>query len=352
MACGSAAGPRGAAAVPHGRGAIPAGHRGEADPGASLARRGVGGGAATVPCGPHRAYRKPFPRCGRGQGCTGAGREGQAQGEETEVQEQAPRPGDPGHPCWPLPRPAERSAAAAEIGDVGVRWSRALPSEPSSVTVKVDGVAGTRLVCRGGPPPAVPAGRPRGRCRPRLHAFAVLSTGEKSRTRDCCGSARRPWAGCSGRCGVSRGAATTARRQGGGGQPARPGGRRAAGLPPAALDEDDPRQPSGLRGDTLLVGLGRTKLAKWVKDAGWAAFTAMLDDKADRYGRTFVKVDRLYPSSQGALYAAGRRGPRAVTAERPVVDLPKCNPTHDRDVNAANNILAEGRAVAACGGEC
>jgi len=45
-------------------------------------------------------------------------------------------------------------------------------------------------------------------------------------------------------------------------------------------------------------GLGRTRLARSVHDAGWSAFVSMLEDKAARYGRTFAGVDRFLPSSR------------------------------------------------------
>ena len=50
--------------------------------------------------------------------------------------------------------------------------------------------------------------------------------------------------------------------------------------------------------DLCVVGLGRTRLAKSVHDAGWAGFTAMLQYKAARYGRTFARVDRFFPSTR------------------------------------------------------
>ena len=50
--------------------------------------------------------------------------------------------------------------------------------------------------------------------------------------------------------------------------------------------------------DLCVVGLGRTRLAKSVHDAGWASFTAMLEYKAARYGRTFGRVDRFFPSTR------------------------------------------------------
>jgi putative transposase len=50
--------------------------------------------------------------------------------------------------------------------------------------------------------------------------------------------------------------------------------------------------------DLCVVGLGRTRLAKSVHDAGWAGFTGMLQYKAARYGRTFGRVDRFFPTTK------------------------------------------------------
>ncbi|MEH1013947.1 transposase [Micromonospora sp. CPCC 206060] len=50
--------------------------------------------------------------------------------------------------------------------------------------------------------------------------------------------------------------------------------------------------------DLGVTGLGRTRLAKSVHDAGWASFTSMLEYKAARYGRTFARVDRFFPSTR------------------------------------------------------
>uniref|UniRef100_UPI003F79EA69 RNA-guided endonuclease InsQ/TnpB family protein n=1 Tax=Streptosporangium sp. H16 TaxID=3444184 RepID=UPI003F79EA69 len=97
-------------------------------------------------------------------------------------------------------------------------------------------------------------------------------------------------------------------------------------------------------------GLARTKLAKSVHDAGWSQFVAMLEYKAKRYGRTFAKIDRWFPSSKlcsacGALAASMPLDVRSWICA--------CGAAHDRDVNAAINILAAGRAdrLNACGGD-
>ncbi|MFI6598903.1 transposase [Nonomuraea sp. NPDC050536] len=96
-------------------------------------------------------------------------------------------------------------------------------------------------------------------------------------------------------------------------------------------------------------GLGRTRLAKSVHDAGWSQFVNMLEYKAKRYGRTFAKIDRWFPSSKlcsacGALADKMPLNVRSWTCP--------CGVSHDRDVNAAINILAAGRAESlnACGG--
>src|SRR3954468_13552782 len=44
--------------------------------------------------------------------------------------------------------------------------------------------------------------------------------------------------------------------------------------------------------DLCVAGLGRSRPAKSVPDAGWAGFTGMVEYRAARYGRTFARVDR------------------------------------------------------------
>ncbi|MEV6716174.1 transposase [Lentzea sp. NPDC051208] len=93
--------------------------------------------------------------------------------------------------------------------------------------------------------------------------------------------------------------------------------------------------------DLCVAGLARTRLAKSVHDAGWAQFTAMLEYKASRHGRTFGRVDRWFPSTRtcsacGQINGKMPLGLRAWTCP--------CGAVHDRDVNAAINILAAGRA--------
>jgi putative transposase len=100
--------------------------------------------------------------------------------------------------------------------------------------------------------------------------------------------------------------------------------------------------------DLCVVGLGRTRLAKSVHDAGWASFTAMLEYKAARYGRTFGRVDRFFPSTR-MCSQCGRINEKMALSVR-LWDCP-CGAGHDRDTNAAINVLAAGRAESlnACG---
>nr|WP_312877666.1 transposase [Lentzea indica] len=93
--------------------------------------------------------------------------------------------------------------------------------------------------------------------------------------------------------------------------------------------------------DLCVVGLGRTRLAKSVHDAGWAGFTSMLEYKAARHGRTFARVDRFFPSTR-MCSDCGRINEKMALDVRSWVC--PCGSTHDRDVNAAQNIKAAGQA--------
>lgn len=95
-------------------------------------------------------------------------------------------------------------------------------------------------------------------------------------------------------------------------------------------------------------GLARTRLAKSVHDAGWAQFVTMLEYKAKRYGRTFVKIGRFEPTSQVCSACGHRDGPKPLHVREWI--CPACGTVHDRDHNAAINVKqAAGLAVSACG---
>jgi putative transposase len=93
--------------------------------------------------------------------------------------------------------------------------------------------------------------------------------------------------------------------------------------------------------DLCVAGLARTRLAKSVHDAGWSAFTAMLEYKARRGGREFRKTGRFEPTSQVCSACGARDGPKPLSVR--AWTCAACGTVHDRDVNAARNVLALGR---------
>jgi putative transposase len=99
--------------------------------------------------------------------------------------------------------------------------------------------------------------------------------------------------------------------------------------------------------DLSIAGLGRTRLAKSVHDAGWGQFLRVLADKAARYSRTVTKVDRWFPSTQLCSVCGMLAGRKPLSVREWQCD---CGAVHDRDENAARNILAAGQAATACGG--
>jgi len=88
-------------------------------------------------------------------------------------------------------------------------------------------------------------------------------------------------------------------------------------------------------------------LAKAISDVGWSEFVSQLEYKADWYGRTLVKIDRWYPSSKRCFDCGHVLN--SLTLDVREWTCPECGVSHDRDINAANNILAAGQAVSACG---
>lgn len=99
--------------------------------------------------------------------------------------------------------------------------------------------------------------------------------------------------------------------------------------------------------DLAVKALARTRLAKSVHDAGWAQFVAMLEYKAVRYGRTLVRIGRFEPTSQTCSACGVKDGPKPLHIRE--WTCPACGTVHDRDHNAAKNVkTAAGLAVAAC----
>ena len=89
------------------------------------------------------------------------------------------------------------------------------------------------------------------------------------------------------------------------------------------------------------------KLALAISDASWSELVRQLEYKCNWYGRTYIKIDRWFPSSKRCGHCGHIADKLPLNVRE--WDCPKCNTHHDRDINAAKNILAAGLAVNVCG---
>ena len=85
-------------------------------------------------------------------------------------------------------------------------------------------------------------------------------------------------------------------------------------------------------------------LARSVSDVSWSEFARQLEYKAKWHGKTVIKVDMWYPSSQ-ICHICGHRNPDIKNLLIREWDCPCCYVHHDRDINAAINILNEGLRI-------
>ena len=236
-----------------------------------------------------------------------------------------------------------------KVGDVPVRWSRPLPSPPACVTVIRDSAGRyfASFVVQAGPA-ALPAAEPVVGIDLGLTHFAVLSGGTKiasprflrraenklrraqralSRKQD--GSRNRDKA----RIQVARAHARVADAR-----------REFHRQLSTALIRDN--QAVAVE-DLAVSGLARTRLAKSVHDAGWPAFTGMLEYKARLYGREFHRIGRFEPTSQVCSACGVKDGPKPLHIR--AWQCQACGMWLDRDINAAVNVArAAGLAVTAC----
>jgi len=239
----------------------------------------------------------------------------------------------------------------AKVGDIRVQWSRDLSSLPSSVTVirEPDGRYYASFVVERAATPLPACDREAG-IDLGLTSLAVTSDGEAiSNPRFYRAAQRR----------LRRAQRVLSRRQKGSVNRGRARHRVAVvhrKVRDARLDHAHKvalrliRDNQAVYAEDLAVaGLMRTRLAKSVTDAGWSQLLRCIEEKAALYGRTFVKIGRFEPTSQVCSACGVKDGLKPLRVRQ--WTCAACGTVHDRDVNAARNILALGRRerLNACG---
>jgi putative transposase len=245
----------------------------------------------------------------------------------------------------------------AKVGQVRVRWSRELPSAPSSVTVirEPDGRYYASFVVERDPTPLPPVSRTAG-IDLGLVWFAAIAASDgtietlanprhlRAAERRLAHAQRRlsrKRKGSKNRAKARLRVAVAHRRV---------RDQRADHHHKLALRLSRENQTIAVE-DLAVAGLARTRLAKSVHDAGWAMFVRLLEAKAAQHGRQVVKIGRWTPTSQTCSACSHRDGPKPLGVR--AWACPACGTVHDRDANAARNILvAAGLAetLTACGG--
>jgi putative transposase len=239
----------------------------------------------------------------------------------------------------------------AKVGDLRVEWSRPLPSQPSSVTVirEPDGRYYASFVVEREVTPLPACDREAG-IDLGLASLIATSDGELIANPRFLRAKERH---------LARAQRSLSRKQLGSADRARARHRVAVvhrKVREARLDHAHKlalrlvRDNQAVYAEDLCVsGLARTRLAKSVADAGWSQLVRLIEQKAARYGRTFAKIGRFEPTSQVCSACGAKDGPKPLAVR--VWACGSCGTVHDRDINAARNILAAGRAdrLNACG---
>jgi len=239
----------------------------------------------------------------------------------------------------------------AKVGEIKLQWSRDLPSVPSSVTVicEPDGRYYASFVVERQATPLPTCDREVG-IDLGLTSLAVTSDGEAiSNPRFYRAAQRR----------LRRAQRVLSRRQKGSANRTRARHRVAVvhrKVRDARLDHAHKvalrlvRDNQAVYAEDLNIsGLARTRLAKSVADAGWSQLMRCIQEKAVQYGRTFAKIRKFEPTSQVCSACGVKDGPKPLQVRH--WTCAACGTVHDRDVNAARNILALGRRerLNACG---
>jgi putative transposase len=245
----------------------------------------------------------------------------------------------------------------AKVGQVRVRWSRGLPSAPSSVTIirEPDGRYYASFVVDRDPTPLPPVPRTAG-VDLGLVWFATIAASDG--TVETIANPRHLRAAQRRQARAQR---QLSRKQKGSRNRAKARLRVAVAHRRVRDRRADHHHKLALRlirenqavavEDLAVAGLGRTRLTKSVHDAGWAMFIRLLEAKAAQHGRRVIKVGRWIPTSQTCSACGHRDGPKPLGIR--VWTCPVCGTVHDRDVNAARNILVTAglaETLTACGG--
>ncbi|MGW1553816.1 RNA-guided endonuclease InsQ/TnpB family protein [Streptomyces sp. NPDC002346] len=248
---------------------------------------------------------------------------------------------------------AGRKLRLPKIGDVRVRWSRMLPSTPSTVTVVKDSAGRyfASFVVETGPSEVLPTTAPELGIDLGLGHFAVLSDGTKVDSPRFLRRAEKR---------LKKAQRALSRKEKG----SRNRDKARLKVARAHARVADARREFHHQLSTKLIrenqavavedlsvkGLARTRLAKSIHDAGWSAFVSMLEYKAARYGRTFFRIGRFEPTSQVCSVCGVKDGPKPLHVR--IWTCGACGAVLDRDVNAAVNVAkAAGLAVSACGAQ-
>lgn len=94
--------------------------------------------------------------------------------------------------------------------------------------------------------------------------------------------------------------------------------------------------------------LKNPKLSKAINDCNWGELSRQLEYKANWYGRTLVSIDQWFPSSKTCSYCGHKRETLKLSVRNWTCS--ECGTEHDRDINAAKNIRRQGLSSLACGG--
>jgi len=102
--------------------------------------------------------------------------------------------------------------------------------------------------------------------------------------------------------------------------------------------------------DLNVSGMVRNrKLARAISQQGWYQFITFLKYKGDLYGREVIQVDRFYPSSKTCSSCGTIQSSLPLNIREWTCDI--CGSHHDRDINAAKNLMALGTSASAFGGD-